>query len=316
VSDALGAASTKAVVVLTRDRERGSASLAFSSSEISRPQPSPPMSTLIRHLDGLTKPLDWPAVFSASLPSEERSWLEEHGIVLLVPLATSAGALEGVLLLGEKRSEEPYATRDRELLGAIGRQMAIVLENSGLKERVAREERLARELLSRYESDRRFVRECPSCARCHDGDATVCDRCGARLVVSLPVERQLGGRYRLDRLLGARRHGRDTPPRRASGPRRRGEGAHGPFSRQGRRRSLRARGAHLGQLSHPNIITVFDWRPRGGRRVPRDGARSWRHAPYRARDARFTFSARKARTIFEPLLAGPRGRARRRCGAP
>ncbi|MBL8114666.1 MAG: protein kinase [Acidobacteria bacterium] len=307
VNDSLDAAlHPKAVVVLTRDRARGSASLAFSSSEISRPQSAPPMSTLLRHLDGLTKPLDWPAVFEGSLPGDERQWLAEHGIALLVPLATASGALEGVLLLGEKRSEEPYATRDRELLAAIGRQMAIVLENAGLKERVVREERLARELLSRYESDRRFVRECPSCARCHDGDATVCDRCGARLVVSLPVERQLGGRYRLDRLLGRggmgavyashdERLGRAVAVKVLMGPLLLGRDGIVRFEREARTSA---------RLAHPNIITVFDYGALG-----EDGAylvmELVRGVTLRTELAmQGTFSAQKARSIFEPLLAG------------
>lgn len=88
----------------------------------------------------------------------------------------SDGALVGLLLLAEKKSEEPYAPGDRKLLEIIASQMAIVYENVWLKDRVDKERRTRREVLARLEEQAiNLVRECPSCGACFDSSAEFCE---------------------------------------------------------------------------------------------------------------------------------------------
>jgi PAS domain S-box-containing protein len=51
---------------------------------------------------------------------------------LYVPIQTGPGQLSGILVLGQKLSQQPYSSEDRQLLIALGSQMAIALENARL----------------------------------------------------------------------------------------------------------------------------------------------------------------------------------------
>src|SRR4029434_4848846 len=55
---------------------------------------------------------------------------------LSVPIVEHSGELIGALLLGAKRSEEPYSAPDRDFLRAIARQIAMVAENAILRKAV------------------------------------------------------------------------------------------------------------------------------------------------------------------------------------
>jgi eukaryotic-like serine/threonine-protein kinase len=139
----------------------------------------------------------------AGLAESERHWLDQLGIRLMVPIAGARERLAGVLLLGARKSEEPYSSTDRRLLEAIAGQIGLVYENQHLHERVRREADLRREVLSRVD-DRgvRLLKECPACGSCYDSTQERCDRDGAELQLTLPVERALDGKYRLERALG------------------------------------------------------------------------------------------------------------------
>jgi len=67
-----------------------------------------------------------------SLSLKERRTLESIGAHVLVPVTSAKGLLSGLLILGEKRSERAYSGEDRRLLEALGRQMAISLDNARL----------------------------------------------------------------------------------------------------------------------------------------------------------------------------------------
>lgn len=62
------------------------------------------------------------------LPIEDREWLSDGGIHLLVPLVANDGSLLGLIALGEKRSELPYSREDRLLLAAVSASCASTLE--------------------------------------------------------------------------------------------------------------------------------------------------------------------------------------------
>jgi phosphoserine phosphatase RsbU/P len=82
---------------------------------------------------------------------------EPHPVPALAPLAPEClapitgrgGALLGLLVLGRRRSDEPYSREDRRLLHAVCVQAGMALDNFALAERMA----------ARLESERRAARE-------------------------------------------------------------------------------------------------------------------------------------------------------------
>ena len=122
---------------------------------------------------------------------------------LTVPIVDHDGGLIGALQLGSKRSEEPYSAKDRTLLRAIARQIAMVVENARLRREVGQERRIRHEVLGRLdESAVDVLRECPRCGACFDRGADVCPADGAELMPTLPIARTIADKYRLERLIG------------------------------------------------------------------------------------------------------------------
>jgi PAS domain S-box-containing protein len=67
-----------------------------------------------------------------SLPSREKQSLERMGAKLYVPMKTRQGQLSGILVLGQKLSQQSYSDEDKQLLASLSSQMAIALENARL----------------------------------------------------------------------------------------------------------------------------------------------------------------------------------------
>jgi tRNA A-37 threonylcarbamoyl transferase component Bud32/GAF domain-containing protein len=144
-----------------------------------------------------------PASFDGCIEDIERQWLEQSAGHLAVPITGTGDRVVGVLLLGDRKSDEPYSVTDRRLLQGIASQIGLVYENQHLKERVRRDADVRRDVLARLE-DRRvsLLKECPVCGRCYDGATERCDADGVEVTLTLPVERTLDGKYRLERALG------------------------------------------------------------------------------------------------------------------
>jgi hypothetical protein len=157
---------------------------------------------LLRMLDGSKVIRDFPSECN-ELPDEERSWLENLSVRLIVPITGTSDRLVGVLLLGARMSDEPYSTTDRRLLEGIAAQIGLVYENQHLRERVRLDADVRRDVLGRLE-DRgvSLLKECPKCSACYDSTADRCEQDGSELTLTLPVERTLDGKYRLERALG------------------------------------------------------------------------------------------------------------------
>jgi serine phosphatase RsbU (regulator of sigma subunit) len=68
---------------------------------------------------------------------------------VLVPITDRESRLRGLILLGARRSEEPYSREDMRLLGSVGSQAAVALENIRLAEKIA--ERLEAERVAARE---------------------------------------------------------------------------------------------------------------------------------------------------------------------
>jgi hypothetical protein len=171
--------------------------LGYSSSEsIGKRMPDSGISAT---LERARSAIDYPSDTFGS----EREWLDGIGPRLIVPILTRRQQLAGVVLLGEKMSEEPYNPTDKRLLQTLAGQMALVCENMWLQDRVEEEGRIRRHVLARLGgSDVTLMRECPRCGACYDGAAATCSADGFALTLTLPVERVIDRRYRLDSRIG------------------------------------------------------------------------------------------------------------------
>ena len=92
----------------------------------------PADSKLIALAGVLGKPLevllgdsDW---LDRRLPGEERDFVRQARIDLLIPITAPPGGRQSLLVLGIRRSEEPYSRKDQELLETIAASLAFLLE--------------------------------------------------------------------------------------------------------------------------------------------------------------------------------------------
>ncbi|HXY02696.1 MAG TPA: hypothetical protein VEI49_03920, partial [Terriglobales bacterium] len=84
----------------------------------------------------------------------------------LVPILGRSGRLMGLLILGQRLSEEPYSGEDKCLLDSVAAQAGITLENIDLAqkmaERIEAERRIARDLeIARQVQARLFPQKLP-----------------------------------------------------------------------------------------------------------------------------------------------------------
>jgi hypothetical protein len=202
-------------------------------------------------------------------PPETAAILGRLGARLVVPVKDSHQRPMGVMLLGEKRSEEPYTPSNVNLLRAIVSEMGIALELVWLRELVQNEQTMrnqAWELLDRKSLN--LLRECPQCGSCFDTDVERCSLDGALLASPVLVERVIDGKYRLDQRIGHGAYGavyeaadvrlkRSVAVKIVAG----GLLAHDSAMRRFEREAQAA-----ARLNHPNIIAVYDYglaRPQG-----------------------------------------------------
>jgi RIO-like serine/threonine protein kinase len=190
------------VYVFYRGEEKRDLQLGYTSSGESLNLRIAEGSELLRWMGRRRTAQDFPSSES-SLPAEESVWLSERGIDLIVPMSGADARPAGLLLLGEKKSEEPYTPTDRQLLETITAQMAVVYENVWLKEQAAREQKIKHEVLARLEEQQiNLVKECPACGACYDSATEICVKDQRELTLSLPVERTIDNKYRLEQTIG------------------------------------------------------------------------------------------------------------------
>jgi eukaryotic-like serine/threonine-protein kinase len=164
----------------------------------------------------LGKPLDLSAAgarwLAERLPATEAEVVKAVGMELVVPIESADGQSDALLVLGERRSEEPYAPEDQDLLWTIARSVAVLVhgerrsgepyapEDQNLRWTIARSG-AAQDRRDRASSGAAVFQECPRCGTCYDSGTPACNEdAGPLSVVSLP--RVLASRYRLEKRLG------------------------------------------------------------------------------------------------------------------
>lgn len=198
---------------------------------------------------GLRQPFDVPSLEAEAGPS------------LAVPVVTSFGRPKGLFVLGEKRSEEPYGTEDRKLLQAVADQVAIVQDNLSLRAALQHNRQEERPAATDLLPHSRRALECPRCGmRISDGNTSHCPRDGQKLAFALELGQLIDGRFRVEGRLGtggmgAVYHARDSRLNRAVALKiitdpSMDESICLRFEREAR---------SLAQLSHPNVMRLFDF---------------------------------------------------------
>jgi len=192
-----------ALHVFYRAQEHGEMIAGHSSSGTLTGRDLSQHQAILRIMEGETTVRDFPSGFEGRVPENERRWLEELGVRLVVPITGRQDRLVGLLLLGERMSDEPYPATDRRLLQGIAAQIGLVYENQHLRDKVRSDADVRRHVLARLDEQRvNLLKECPACGACYDSSVARCEKDEAELELTLPVERTLDGKYRLDRALG------------------------------------------------------------------------------------------------------------------
>jgi hypothetical protein len=190
--------------------------------------------------------------------------------LMVIPISAASLKIRGAILLGEKKSEEPYTNTDRRLLEGVTDAIGVAFENLWLKEKVDEGIRERQEVLGRLDRQTiRLLKECPKCGTCYDSVEDICSFDRVELTMSLPVERTIAQRYRLDRRIGKGGMGvvfeatdlsldRSVAVKLMTGTLFGDRSALNRFEREARALAL---------LNHPNIVTLYDYG-----RLGRDGA--------------------------------------------
>jgi len=159
-------------------------------------QAPPPLgadSKLIGLVRLLGKPLEVPHSESGwlqqQLPHEETDFLRRARIDLIIPISLQPARSEVLLVLGVKRSEEPYSREDQDLLLAVASSLAILLDKPSAAPAPVGDLH-----------DSAFE-ECSQCGAVFDSGTGRCAQEGALLARTL-LPRTLAGRYHLEKRLG------------------------------------------------------------------------------------------------------------------
>jgi eukaryotic-like serine/threonine-protein kinase len=245
-----------------REEERRDLSLGYSSGGSQQRLHIPEEFELLRFIEYQGGAQDFPFPQKINLPQSEKEWLKNLDINLIVPMTGTDSRLAGLFLLGQKKSEVPYTSGDRQLLETLADQIAIVYENVRLKERAARDRRIQHEVLARVEERNiNLLKECPQCGACFDRAVERCAKDNSELTLTLPVERIIEARYRLDQLIGKGGMGavyeaqdlrlnRTVAVKILTGS---------LFGNNEALRRFEREAQTSARLSHPNIITVYDY---------------------------------------------------------
>jgi hypothetical protein len=94
------------------------------------------------------------------VPHEQLDIVRQTRMDLLVTVSKGPARMEAMLVLGIRKSEEPYSREDQELLETIATNLALVLARQP----------------SQDETPTGTFEECPECGACYDTHSSSCSR--------------------------------------------------------------------------------------------------------------------------------------------
>jgi sigma-B regulation protein RsbU (phosphoserine phosphatase) len=175
IRDALEASNA---AIFVRDEASGSFNLRVLSTKGRAPETDSAVKRLVlsqrafvvRRLNNLSTPLviepreieTWAQALNSVLPSLREERAGEHDILrtikarILVQIRQK-NELVGILSFGPRRGGFQYSAADRELLMSIAAQLALVIDNARLTERMVAQERMRRELALAAEVQQRLL---------------------------------------------------------------------------------------------------------------------------------------------------------------
>jgi eukaryotic-like serine/threonine-protein kinase len=176
------------------------------------------------------------------LPQVDKEFLRDSRIELLVPVVLTEGNTEALLVLGGKRSEEPYSKEDIALLDNVAGALSLLLARG-----------------SSLQPGRAFE-ECLACGSCYDSGTTQCEKDSSTLTL-VASPRVMAGRYRLDKRLGQGGMGKvyqaeDLSLNRVVAVKMIRDEF---FANQKARDKFKQESQVTGSFAHPNIVRVYDF---------------------------------------------------------
>jgi len=184
------------------------------------------------------------------LPQVDKDFLHDTRIDLLVPVALAEGSTEALIVVGAKRSEEPYSTEDTGLLENVASAVALLL------------------IRGTSAMHGRSLEECPSCGTCYDTGTTKCEK-DESLLTLVATPRMLGQRYRLEKRIGQGGMGKvyratDVSLNRTVAVKMIRDEL---FANQTAMEKFRQESRVTASLAHPNVVTVHDFGVDANQRV-------------------------------------------------
>jgi hypothetical protein len=152
---------TPRVTVLYRSPEGKGFSVEYSSENEARALHLEESSPMLRDLRQNSAARTARELASVSTP-DESAWLDRLGVDLVIPIqGVERNSLVGLLMVGEKRSEEPFTSKDKSLLQLLAAQIGGVYEVLTLRGEIGRHRRIQQEVLARFDRERlNLVKEC------------------------------------------------------------------------------------------------------------------------------------------------------------
>src|ERR1041384_3108491 len=108
----------------------------------------------------------WAQALNSVLPSQREERASEHEVLrtiksTILVQVKQKNELVGIISFGPRRRGFQYSVADRELLMSVAGQLALIIDNARLTERMVAQERMRRELALAAEVQQRLL---PSCA--------------------------------------------------------------------------------------------------------------------------------------------------------
>jgi hypothetical protein len=172
------------------------------------------------------------------LPPDEIGMLRTAGIEWVIPMSNASAV--GLLVLGQKKSEQPYTREDLDLLRSIGASLALLLPRV---DHVIEDPCL----------------ECPVCGACYSSESVRCVNDG-EVLVRTEFPAYLKGKFQLEAKIGQGGMGvvyraADMHLHRRVAVKFLGhQNGHDPAAVARFQREARA----LAAFAHPNVVTLFD----------------------------------------------------------